>query len=1441
MLCFVLLVVIIALVTWLSWWGFPDFVVRYAERKAAEQGIYVKIENLLLSPGHGLAVQAKGVSVLPSAQADRPLATAQNVIVGVSVMQLIVGKVQPTYARLEGGKLELPVAHPSGKHLCVSNIQFTAASPPYNKGVLHIESCTLNLHGIAVAVKGNIDPALLPESDPAAEKTLDLPAILAKYQDSIDRAYGIICEQQWQDAPPALTIMLGTKNGGSVAAELSVPSLDLKPHHVLRAANHAEQRTYRFRSAKLSARYAGRVLTVDNLSFTTVEPEGRLSLAATYDIGNRHLVVSNLYSNVALTRMTTSMTRDSDNATEQMLYQILRKLRHADDSPPTLSNGRVDICFGEKEATPENAADDATVLTESLGLYLRKVHVSGKFEQKNLTIGNNCRVDNFAFAFLYMDGNFSIDEIIIETPESKITASARGRGRMGEADIAAHLSVPAVLKLIGEFCPAAAALPSGLELGPHVDLQLHATLKLRDFMAGARDWHNYIPRINSLDFHLSTEQLSIADNKVIEPEITLQMSDIHYTSTLLPDAVDALTLELKSTRAHLRAAEDKTLALSKALVRLQGGDIVLNVTNAQPLHRANRLKLELAADEARLGADAERSPSAQQASVVLIADQFEAEPDKPLTLGELGLLLTVDRAAAPDAASTEKLRLRAELNTLRINADLDPRSMSIDRTAIDAQAESLAAAGITARALKLAAEKREQLFPFNAATFTPGSPRIVLSAQELLVDESEPGGVDIRINAGAPPDDTDCAATLCAEMKGNLLGSLECSHLHAELRPKALEALMKLVPMGADEQEAEDAAALTLADALQITQPVQMNGSFTLALTPSLMLKQSQLQLEAPGLVRTACRQPALRGKSVPLSLSITQAHIEERPNRVFTYKAAVLLQHGDDTLAATVAGSSAGQIRMTGSSSIRADVADVLADYDDAHAIIRDFRFPHRGRSLLPELQLDIDYSHGLRVRFESPLTLEHTEYVFDAMEVLRDGTERLRSDLGSNPFTYVERATCRVKADVVYDATADDGSPLPDVCTIVISDADLHYNNTAWLKRHNIPNGTASTGLKAKSVIIDVEKSFVELADVSGTIYPSYSLGMFYPPLIGFLSDVKLQYPVRTESKQCVFPIYSDCRRPMSGNVRVISDHDAGYRFLGTIIPLQGFSGFVSLSDDYVLLDRLNARTWEGVLNAAVKIGFSGKKTTFDGYANARCMNLKRIAAAYNAKQDVALCSGEIRFRSSSADINDLEAYGHVDIEDGHLMTLSIFRPVSALISDLPNQFTHLEQQAAGVRGKPAPPGTFGRVTRQIFRGLGRVVSRTGDGLTETASFIPGLNHFIAYDLQEAHSDFDIVNGHLISRNMNAKGCNLDVQLNLDLDLNTLNIKGNLWPRISSLPTILLSPITFLSDFVVDINVSGPVSDLNWSIGLDKRAPSSPPSAVAEPSPAPAKPKKR
>ena len=378
--------------------------------------------------------------------------------------------------------------------------------------------------------------------------------------------------------------------------------------------------------------------------------------------------------------------------------------------------------------------------------------------------------------------------------------------------------------------------------------------------------------------------------------------------------------------------------------------------------------------------------------------------------------------------------------------------------------------------------------------------------------------------------------------------------------------------------------------------------------------------------------------------------------------------------------------------------------------------------------------------------------------------------------------------------------------------------YDNRLWINKHGFKGGERSSRLQGDAVIIDIQEGFVELRNVHGRIYPAYSIGAFYDELPAFMEDFILPEPARVETQHCLFPIYDECKRPMSGCIRLMAPR-AQFRFLGTTFPFTMFSGFIWLTDGAVKLDQLNAACWDGAINAAVIIDYSGRHTGFDGYATISNVNLKPLAASYDSEQNPALCNGRIRFRTPSTNLNALQAYGQVHIVDGDLMNLSLFRPVGELIADLPGNLAALEENA--VKSKGSEPSWLSRQVTRVLRTTGKAIDKMGEQVGKVTDNIPFANHFLRYDLQEVHSNFTIGNGMLRTQGMKALGFNLNVGMDMTLDLDKLTIRGDLWPKISSVPTIILAPLTILSDFMIDIQVFGPVDDLDWKFGLNRLKP--------------------
>lgn len=768
-----------------------------------------------------------------------------------------------------------------------------------------------------------------------------------------------------------------------------------------------------------------------------------------------------------------------------------------------------------------------------------------------------------------------------------------------------------------------------------------------------------------------------------------------------------------------------------------------------------------------------------------------------------------------------------------ISDDMELSTLAIRELDATFNLQQLDSPDVSLRQLQLTATHVRDLRPLSGSIEWARSADILLQVEQARQGETTLGPLSLTIHATEPGKG---ALELSVGPEDNSRMTLQAHTDWRQPEQARIEQIHLNMPVSAYGDLLKQAGIET--DALRLPEALTVDGACRLNLTEGKLLN-GHFQLDIPRLLRTPQRVAAFRGKEIPISLT-ADIQLAQQGEEGLSYVAELGIGHSSGHLQAHLTGDPAGWVHVTGESSIRVDVIDQLIDSEDAHDIIRDFRFSDNSQTLIRDIDTTVLYSSGIQVDSFCRVDLEQVEYMLGAIETNRQGEETLRHDLGSNPYTKVRQAHCGVDVKVRDGCTDAQGKPLPNESCVTILQPVLLYDNTPWFRRQGFKSGVAETTLQGDSVIIDIEHSFVEINNVRGTVYPAYSLGMFYPELQHFMEDVILPSPAEVDSPHCLFPIYSDCKRPMSGVIRALAPQESGFRFLGTTLPLRDFSGFISLSDDAILLDQLNARCWGGILDAAVRIGISGKTSSFDGYAKASNMDLKQIAAAYASKQSHALCQGNIRFRSPSSDIRALQAYGELHLSDGDLLNLSIFQPVGDLISDIPGNFTKLEQKAFSSGESPRKPGLISRMATRLFKSTGKLVNSVGNGIDRTSQNVPGLNHILAYDLQEALARFEIADGHLRTRYMKAKGYNLNVQLQLDIDLNDLTLRGNIWPRISSLPTIILSPLTFLSDFMIDIIIYGKVDDIQWKFALDKRLKGAPPSATDQPQKDPCEPRR-
>ena len=1004
---------------------------------------------------------------------------------------------------------------------------------------------------------------------------------------------------------------------------------------------------------------------------------------------------------------------------------------------------------------------------------LKSARVRGALEQKELMVGSS-KVDELELSFFYDNGNFNIDKLELRLPDGKLQALASAQDGEGQTQIAADLPVQRVLTLVRELSDTEVSLPEGLILGERVKLDLHARLSAPAFIPGKKDWQDFVPSFRMVGARVQTDTLVYEDYRLKGADVGISLTGIDQDRDYQLHGVRKVEVNMQADSLRLDTGREQDVELHNAKVNLRGNDVACG----------------------------DDGLPRQIGEILVDASAAELRPvSKELQESEAGGEERVVRG------------LHARAQALKVSLPVEGDEVRIGEGNARVTTEGAQVGDWKSGAVELQLDEVKDVTPMGEAGRRFSAARLQASAKDVQRGDWRVGDVNLsaalreyshgRVELLVQRGEKEQPTSLRAETDWLNPQEVVVNNIDLQLPPGFLEWISDLT--GTPNEEVE------------IPESVEAQGSCRLG--SDLSLREAKWSLRARNMVRTPHKQKVFEGNRIALAVETSGEMHREKDGKNLLYKVNLHVRHETGEFRGILTGNTSGTLHVTGTNTIRPDIVDRLIDNDDAHSIIRDFRFTDKSRTHITDIAVDVDLRNGVAVDSYCLVELQDAEYMLNVMEDGPEGAEQIRRELGANQHTSVKSATCSVTAHVIMDRKLEDGSSAPDESVITIGNPVLVYDNAPWLRRNKWKTGVRETRLSGDAVVIDIERSFVELRNVRGTVYPAYSLGMFYSDLYGFLEDVIMPRPAQIETPLCVFPIYDDCTRPMSGTIRVVSRPEVGFRFLGTTIPLSEFSGFIYITDDHVQLDRMNARSWEGVLNASVKLGITGRRTSLDGYVQAQCMNLQKIAAAYGSKQAPALCCGEVRFRSPDLGITGLTGYGRVDIENGDLMQLNLFRPVSAFISDLPGHFEKLDSEARADAGQERKPGFFMRILSSLFKSLGRVVGSTGSNIGRTASNIPGMNHLIAYDLQEAHASFHIAHGFLFTRDMKAKGSNLNVRLNADLNLDTLEIRGNLWPKVSSLPTILLSPLTMLSDFMVDILIYGTLEDLKWKISLDKR----------------------
>lgn len=989
---------------------------------------------------------------------------------------------------------------------------------------------------------------------------------------------------------------------------------------------------------------------------------------------------------------------------------------------------------------------------------LNKLTLRGIIDHHGVWLGSTL-INDAHLSFYVNDGNFNIDRLELTTAEGCIKASASAAHGEGSARLDISLPDETLLALTRDLSG-----DTGIKLGDDVafdanlELHLQASITTAIFEAGQTRFEDLLPSLQSFTIQFNTPNASIGGAAIVSPALTIKANGINLSREEL--SISEFTLGIL-----LGAADSEKYTVKAA-------DLILNADFCN----------------------------------VSINNNW-----KNLSTGKADFQLSATEAQIKD---THVASLHATAGISDFSASLDNLAHSLRTSAI---ASTISLAEFSHADTCMAELHADLAIPqgFNAAE---GWKNMQNDArlEARIADITSRGGFC------ASPSELKLTCT------GHGCASLDFRSMVAG-QVFSLSSTAELTNDGMLQVDARDiklplAAFVPLLgsepiSAIRIPEMVDVQLSASIN-TNTGQLEKSHYNLSIKDFIRVCENVHVHKGMEIPLDLDV-KGDLRTLNDDSMRYDADVSIRHKRGEANLHISGDPLKYCAITGTNSIPVDVINALIDNADAHWIMRDFRCtPGRTRSIMNNIKATVRYEHGILVDAHCDAELYNMEYILGAICDKLDakgnptGEEYQRTDLGPNPYTLVKEGKCGVDVLVRYDYPNTDGAPMEDTLRIVLRNPDLLYDNKPWLKRQGFKTGALTSRIQGDAIVFNLDNYTISLHNLRGAAYPAYSIGMYYSPIQDWMSDIILRNPARIETKYCVFPLSRRCKVPMQGLIHAESATGAGFRFLGTTIPLKNFSGFINISDSDVYLDRMNAESWGGVLNGALRIDFSGEHTTLDGYFDAKNMDLKAIAAAYGAEFTSANCNGFIRFQASKPELDAVQAYGHVRLKDGDLMQMSLFRPVKALLSDMPGNLSTL-QKSVSLKEEDAPPSFVDKLIKMVFD----TGSDAIDVVQDSAYKVPFANHFVRYGIDAASSDFDIRRSHLITRNMRATGYNLDIALKLDLDLNDLTLKGNLWPQISSVPTTIIAPLTFLSDFLIDINLYGDVLNPQWEFGLSRK----------------------
>ena len=282
-LCLAGVLLVIAIITWLCTVGLPDCALRYIEQEAAKAGVQLSIDKIRLSPSSGMAAKAEDVVVtLPQADAAPATLKVRKVQVAYSIARMLTGQFRPYNIRVVDGTLSLPLSEQEGDKLELKGIDLYTVFQQNGKGIVSTLKARLHHADLETRlVLADTEKALTElnsENAPEAGSSQSPAELLADLRPQLREIQRQLKLQQWSDTVyPHLKLNFIQGKAWKITLDGSVPSYEWEQFH--------------FRDAKLSAAIENSTITIDNLSFKTVEPDTAVTLQGGYDWAERELLI----------------------------------------------------------------------------------------------------------------------------------------------------------------------------------------------------------------------------------------------------------------------------------------------------------------------------------------------------------------------------------------------------------------------------------------------------------------------------------------------------------------------------------------------------------------------------------------------------------------------------------------------------------------------------------------------------------------------------------------------------------------------------------------------------------------------------------------------------------------------------------------------------------------------------------------------------------------------------------------------------------------------------------------------------------------------------------------------------------------------------------------------------------------------------------------------